>query len=242
MHGLEFRKLDLHEILEHPRRSAEEVLKRIKPLPLFKEYVRKGYFPFVKEVDEQSLESRLIQIINTVMESDLSFIQDYSAANVSKVKKLLGVIAASAPFEPNISNIARKLNLGRNTVNHYLKHLHDAHILILANKPSRGSNHLQKPDKIYFENTAFAYALQNVPNPGTIRETFFMNQFWNAGHKVHLAQKGDFLIDEEWIFEVGGKNKKSNQVKYEKNGFLALDEIEIGFGHNIPLWLFGFLY
>ncbi|MEX2640663.1 MAG: AAA family ATPase, partial [Balneolales bacterium] len=242
MHGLEFEKVDLDDLVKHPRKLAEAVLSETKPLPLFKKYIRQGYFPFVKDVPAPNLDSRHLQILNTIMESDLAFIQDYSAANIHKVKKLLGVIAASAPFEPNISNIARKLNLGRDTVNQYLKHLHDAHILTLVYKPSKGISHLQKPDKIHFENPVFAYSLQNEPNPGTIRETFFMNQLRNAGHKVSLPPKGDFLIDEKWIFEVGGKNKTSSQVKNESHALLALDEIEVGVGKNIPLWLFGFLY
>ncbi|MEX2336219.1 MAG: ATP-binding protein, partial [Fulvivirga sp.] len=166
----------------------------------------------------------------------------YSATNVTKIKKLLGVIAASAPFEPNISKIAQKLNLGRDTVNHYLRHLQDAYILFLANKPNRGISALQKPDKVFIENTAFVYALQSQPEIGTVRETFFINQIKNAGYQINLGKKGDFLVDGTYTFEIGGRNKNAIQIKDVDNAYLALDDIESGFGKQIPLWLFGFLY
>jgi uncharacterized protein len=239
---INFRKYTLHEILKDHGQISREINSRIKPLPAFKKYLKEGYFPFIKEVSETSFPMRLIQIINTVLESDLAYINDYSATNIEKVKKLLGVIADSAPFEPNISKIAEKLMLGRNTVNTYMKHLHDAHILQLLIKKGRGVSRLQKPDKIYFENSAFIYALQNNPEIGTVREVFFTNQLKNAGHKVNLGERGDFFIDEKLTFEIGGKNKNDHQVKNLSNAFIASDDIDMGFGNKIPLWLFGFLY
>ncbi len=188
------------------------------------------------------MKSKLFQTINTVLESDLAFSKDYSPANILKIKKLLGVIAVTVPFEPNISSIAGKLGLGRNTVYSFLAHLQDAKIIRLLNKPNRGLNFLQKPDKIYFDNPNFAFALQENPNKGTIRETFFANQLENSTIKVALSEKGDFLIDEKWTFEIGGRNKGEDQIKAVENSFLALDDIEMGFANRIPLWLFGFLY
>jgi predicted AAA+ superfamily ATPase len=185
---------------------------------------------------------KLFQIINTVLESDLAFSKDYSPANILKIKKLLGVIAVTVPFEPNISGIAAKLGLGRNTVYSFLAHLQDAKIIRLINKPNREINYLQKPDKIYFDNSNFAFALQEDPNKGTIRETFFANQLANSNHKIELSEKGDFLVNEEWTFEIGGRAKKAAQIKSIDKSFLALDDIEVGFGNRIPLWLFGFLY
>lgn len=241
-HQLFFDKITLAELLKDSRAISTELTKHFKPLPLFKEYLQYGYFPFTKNIEAESIEPRLIRIINTVLESDLAYIQDYNASNIAKIKKLLGVIASVAPFEPNISKIAEKLQLGRNTVNTYLNHLRDAHILKLLHKTSKSISTLQKPDKIYFENTAFAYALQNEPNIGSIRETFFINQLENAGHAIQLSNQGDFLTDNKWIFEIGGKNKKEQQIKGAKNAFLILDNIETGFANHIPLWLFGFLY
>lgn len=252
--GLSFREyLSLHKIIDHPivslsdilqnhRTIGREIINNIKVLPHFKNYIASGYFPFSKPGDDRFTNQKLIQVINTVLETDLAYVQDYSASNIAKIKKLLGVIAASAPFEPNISKIAQKLNLGRDTVNHYLQHLQDAYILILANKPAKGISALQKPDKIYIENTAFVNALQPQPEAGTLRETFFINQLRNSGYKVALSIKGDFLVDSKFTFEVGGKNKDMSQINGLENAYLALDEIESGVGSRIPLWLFGFLY
>ncbi|MGH2645344.1 MAG: DUF4143 domain-containing protein, partial [Chitinophagaceae bacterium] len=241
-HGLYFDKITLPELLKNVLTVSMELAKQFKPLPLFKDYLRNGYFPFTRNVEEESISPRLIRIINTVLEIDLAYIQDYNASNIAKIKKLLGVIASVAPFEPNISKIAEKLQLGRNTVNAYLYHLKDAHILRLMSKKPKSISILQKPDKIYFENTSFAYALQNDREIGSVRETFFINQLENAGHTIQLSNKGDFLVNEKWIFEVGCKNKKEQQIRGVKNAFLALDDIETGFSNHIPLWLFGFLY
>lgn len=237
-----FQKLNLTEILTNHVEITREITAKIHPLTYFQKYLEIGYFPAIQKTQASEMKMKLFQTINTVLESDLAFSKDYSPANILKIKKLLGVIAVTVPFEPNISAIAAKLGLGRNTVYSFLAHLQDAKIIRLINKPNRGINYLQKPDKIYFDNSNFAYALQEDPNKGTIRETFFANQLANSEYKVELSEKGDFLVNEEWAFEVGGKAKKSEQIKSLENGFLALDDTEAGFGNRIPLWLFGFLY
>lgn len=214
----------------------------MKPIPLFKEYLRTGYFPFARDEKEEFRQQKFTGIVNTVLENDLAYVQDYSPANIQKIKKLLGIIAGSAPFTPNISKIAEKLHVGRNTIYNFLKHLEDAHILNLVHKSGRGISVLQKPDKIYFENTNLALALNTNAEPGTLRETFFLNQLKSAGKVVNLAKKGAFLVDEKYEFEVRGKNKGSDQIRNEENAWLALDNIEYAFRQSIPLWLFGFLY
>lgn len=239
---LSFQTFEFEEILNNHQQIADSILQKIRPLPLFSEYLSNGYFPFIHHKDDAAATRKIIQVINTILEVDLSYAQDYSAANIQKLKKLLGVIATSAPFEPNISKIAEKLGLGRNTVNQYLHHLSDAHLLRLVNRPGKGMTILQKPEKIYFENTCTAYAMESNPETGSIRETFFANQASNAGLNVQLAKNTDFLIDGKYEIEIGGKNKDGKQLQNTENGFLALDGIETGFGKKIPLWLFGFLY
>ncbi|GAB2619053.1 ATP-binding protein [Belliella aquatica] len=256
LHGLSFREylslyhqislepIDFQDIIENTLRISDGLIKKIgvPVLPLFKEYLQAGYFPFTKELKAERIPQRLIQIINTVLESDLSAIQGYSASNVIKIKQLLGVIAESVPFEPNISKIAEKMHLGRQTVNIYIKHLEDAKILNLLYEQVKGISQLQKPGKIYFENSNFLFSLQMNPSSGTVRETFFMNQLRNSGRLISLSKKGDFLVDEKYTFEIGGRNKDKSQIKNVENSFLALDDLEYGIGSKIPLWLFGFLY
>ena len=69
-----------------------------------------------------------------------------------------------------------------------------------------------------------------------------MNQLRAAGHDVASAEKGDFLVDQRFRFEVGGRKKRFSQIKDIPDSFVADDDIDIGFGNKIPLWLFGFLY
>lgn len=256
LHGLSFREyLSINGYFSFPKIKVEDVLNRSMEisqsifenlkhpiLPLFKEYLKSGYFPMTLEFSSDQISQRLIRIINTVLESDLAQIQGFSSDNLIKIKQLLGVIAESVPFQPNISKIAEKMHLGRQTVNLYLKNLEDAKILQLLYEKTKGISLLQKPGKIYFENSNFLFSFQGTPSLGTIRETFFLNQIKNAGHLVGLAKKGDFIVNENLTFEVGGKNKDNSQIRGIENGYLALDELEIGFGQKIPLWLFGFLY
>lgn len=242
-HGLEFDTVSLNQLLKEGPKLTKMIKKELKPLPLFNEYLQQGYFPFSgKEEDWRLSREKFISIVNVTLETDLAFVEDYSASNILKIKKLLGVIADSAPFEPNISKIAKKLKIGRNTVYNFLKHLEDTGILRLQYKRGSGITALQKPEKVYFENPNIAMAYGNASDKGALRETFFINQLHNAGYKVNLAEKGDFIVEDQYVFEVGGKNKQAGQVKEVPESRLALDEIEYAFGNKIPLWMFGFLY
>ncbi len=241
-HNIFLETVTLGEILNHASNISKQITEKLKPLPLFKEYLFNGYFPFLENEETETTRQKLAAIVHTVLENDLAYIQDYSPSNIQKMKKLLGVIADTAPFSPNISKIAKKLNVGRNTVYNYLKHLEDAHILNLTHKSGRGISVLQKPDKIYFENTNLAYAMNSNAKIGALRETFFVNQLRNAGHDIHLAKNGDFLIDEEINVEVGGKNKTARQIKGLEQAWIVKDDIEYAFQNSIPLWMFGLLY
>ncbi len=253
--GMSFREyLELIHHIKLPILSLEDILKRqseisyalieklARPLPLFREYLKKGYLPFsALEIDENYL-IKLHNVINATLTNDLAFIENYSATHVVKLKKLLAVLSESAPFEPNIAALARKLALGRDTVSMFIQHLNSARMINLLNKSSKGVAALQKPDKVYLENTNFSFALRPSPETGTLRETFLLNQLRNAGHTVHVAPKSDFQVNNEYNIEVGGKKKSSRQIKGLENAFVAADEITSGVGNTIPLWLFGFLY
>jgi hypothetical protein len=236
-------KIPLHELWSNHIEISRSIRNDLEsPLVVFKEYLVSGYLPFTNTNKEMDYLTRLFHVIDSSISNDLAFIQNYSASHAVKIKKLLGVIAESAPFEPNITSIAKKLNLGRDTVNNFLQNLQSAHLLNLVNRPTQGIAALQKPDKIYLENTNLSFALNSNPEIGTIRETFLFNQLKNAGHKVQLADKGDFLINGKQTMEVGGKSKSNKQILNLEDAYIAADEIEIGFGNKIPLWLFGFLY
>ncbi len=241
-HGIKYPKIELAELLQnHPVHSAA-VTQLCKPLALIKDYFRSGYFPFSKGLAQNSFEVRLVQTLEVVMNEDLSYIEGYTADNIFKIKKLLGILAESAPFTANISAIADKLAIGRNTIKEYLHALEKAGLLNFLNRKGKGVSLLQKPDKIYLENTNLAFVLKDPPDLGTLRETFVLNQLKNAGKKIYLPAEGDIIVQEDrvnYTFEIGGKNK---QLKNKPGNFIIADDIETGHANKIPLWLFGFLY
>lgn len=234
--------LELNDILFRHADFVPEITSKFHPLPAFKKYLKFGYLPFFKEVKEETIPLMLAQVINTVLDSDLAFIEGYTPSTTYKVKKLLGVIAESAPFKPNIAALSRKLDVSRDSIYSWMDHLEKARLINLLHQAGKGLSLLQKPDKLYLENTNLAYALNPSPDVGSLRETFILNQLRNSSHKTGLPKSGDFLVDETILLEVGGKNKSSQQIRNIDDAFLVKDDIELGFGHTIPLWLFGFLY
>ncbi|HEA29564.1 MAG TPA: ATP-binding protein [Leeuwenhoekiella sp.] len=240
----DFPQIPVESLFESSSKSLEFIMNGIQPLPLFKKYLHYGYLPIFKEEGgKEYLVPRMQQVITTILENDLTFIENYSKSTAYKVKQLLGIIAQSIPFQPNISSLARKLDVSRESVYIWLDHLEKAMLINTLTKQGKSTSALQKPAKIFLENTNLAYTFSSMPNIGNIRETFLFNQLSNAEVALKLPSKGDFYLPEfDFTIEVGGKNKTSKQIKDVKNGFLAKDDIEFGFANTVPLWLFGFLY
>jgi len=231
----------LSEILKNPVEKAFLIANKIKPIKLFEEYIQAGYYPFAVE-DERNFQQRMMQIINTIIESDIPAVNSIDYNAVLKMKKLLGIIAESVPFKPNITKLANQLSLSRETFLKYLQLLAKADIISLMYSSVKGVSALNKPEKIYLNNPNIAYLLADSnANTGNIRETFFMNQLQHI-HNVEYPVKGDFLVDETYTFEVGGKNKTTQQIAGIENAYVVADNIEIPVGNKIPLWMFGFLY
>ena len=231
----------LSEILKNPVEKAFLIANKIKPIKLFEEYIQAGYYPFAVE-DERNFQQRMMQIINTIIESDIPAVNSIDYNAVLKMKKLLGIIAESVPFKPNITKLANQLSLSRETFLKYLQLLAKADIISLMYSSVKGVSALNKPEKIYLNNPNIAYLLADSnANTGNIRETFFMNQLQHI-HNVEYPAKGDFLVDETYTFEVGGKNKTTQQIAGIENAYVVADNIEIPVGNKIPLWMFGFLY
>ncbi len=239
--GMNFQKYSLEEILENHIEISQSVLAEIKPFPYFRSYLEHGYLPFYRE--EPDLYSfRLNNIINFILEIELPLLRNIEISYVRKIKQLLMIIAETVPFSPQISAISRKMGINRITLLRYLHYLAESGLLIQLYKDGYGVSKLQKPDKIFLENTNYMYVLSDKPvNTGNIRETFFVNQV-GYRHQVLLDKQADFKINDKWVFEVGGKNKTGKQISGLKYAFLVLDDMETGFQNKIPLWLFGFLY
>jgi predicted AAA+ superfamily ATPase len=238
--GNNFNTISLKDIPGNHRAFTGEVLKQLQPLSTFKKYIQNGYLPIIAEGENEYL-LKLEQIVNAIVDTDLSYIASYNAGTAIKVKKLLAVIAESVPFKPNIAALARKLDMSRDSVYQYIYQLRDARLLNVLSAEGKGVSTLQKPDKIYLENSNLAYALTEQPDIGNIRETFLLSQLMNAGIEVHAPESGDFLAKDMHI-EVGGKSKTASQVKGHEGYIVAADDIESGIGTKVPLWVFGFLY
>ena len=253
MQGLSFREflkfrykiniesVNLDDILSNHTEIALDILKKVKPLAYFEEYLKIGYFPFF-DGNEVLYYKQLQEIINMILEIELPLLRNTDISIVNKIKQLLLIVAKSAPFKPNISSLSQKIQTTRKTILDYINYLNDAGIFRVLHKDSFGVSLLQKPEKLYLENTNFAYMLsQNIADIGNVRETFFLNQLINK-HQVNYTDKGDFLIDNKYTFEIGGKNKTRKQIQDIENSYVVADNIEYGFEKTIPLWLFGFLY
>ena len=158
------------------------------------------------------------------------------------MKKLLYIISSSTPFKPNIVKLSEKIGATRNTIKTYMHYLERAKIIQLLQSDTKGISILQKPEKIYLHhpNLMYAFAFEKC-NIGTIRDTFFYNQV-AISENLTSSKKADFIVNDTYTFEIGGKNKGKSQIAGIKNAFIASDNIEHGFDNKIPLWLFGFLY
>jgi hypothetical protein len=216
------------------------VVSAVRPLAHFKAYLESGYYPFFKEFPDL-YPQQLSEVVNLILEVELPQLRKVDVAWVPKLKQLLLVIAESAPFKPNISSLSAKIGINRETLLAYLHHLSECGLTRHLYKEGKGVSRLQKPDKIYLENTNLSYTLRpSQPDTGTVRETYFANQLAYR-HKLSYPKAGDFLVDQQHVFEVGGANKSGKQLS-DTPGYLAVDQIELGYQNRIPLWLFGFLY
>jgi uncharacterized protein len=256
LHGMSFREylafygivqlpvLSLADLFANHQQVASDIGQMLpSPLVHFKQYLQTGYLPLgIETRDADEYGARVFQLIDAVLGFDLAFLHDYSASHQSKIRRLLGILSDSVPYTPNTQDLATNLQVSRNTVLLWLQHLEQAALTRNIHKSGHGTSALQKPDKIVLENTNFSYALGQNPNDGTLRETFVANQISNAGYPLLLAEQGDFVVADRYTLEVGGRNKKQKQIKGIADAWIVQDNIEVGYGNVIPLWLFGFLY
>lgn len=239
--GKVFPKYDLKEIISRHSQISEEIVSQIKPLQYFYPYLKTGYYPFFKEPDELYA-NRVEEVVNMILEIELPLLRNVDVAYITKIKQLLFIISQSAPFIPNISKLSERIGINRQTLLSYLFYLNEAGLINSIYKDVAGVNILQKPDKVFLENTNLMYVFKGEKTDiGNMRETFFVNQLKNT-HQVEYVLKGDFIVDKNKTFEIGGKNKTNEQIKNLKNAYIVADDIEFGYSNKIPLWLLGFLY
>lgn len=233
--------IELPAVLHGHIQLSQEILSQVKVLKYFSEYLRNGYYPFYNELPSLYY-SRINEVINFIIEVEIPQLRAVDVAYVHKIKQLLYVIAESAPFIPNITKLSERIGITRNALLAYLNALHESKLTMSLQKQGNGLNLLQKPDKLFLENTNLMAALADTQaDTGNLRETFFANQL-RYRHTVNISVQSDFLIDGKYTFEIGGKEKGRKQIDGLDNAYIAADNLEYGFGNKIPLWLFGFLY
>jgi predicted AAA+ superfamily ATPase len=240
-YGIKLDSILLDEILQNHIDIAHNLLEKFD-ISSFKEYLEFGYYPFY--FDKKLLyKIKLNETINTVIEVDIPSIFNIEYQNIKNLKRLITLICESAPYTPNINELLSKMGMGSDyrSLYRYMDYLHKAKIIYLLKPKTKGDNIFSKPDKIYLNNPNLYNAYCKNAKKGTIRESFFANVL-SERHTLSYSKVGDFMVDDTTIFEIGGKNKSFTQIKDIDNAYVAADDIEIGFGHKIPLWLFGFLY
>ncbi len=230
----------LKEIVENATNISMAITQKVKPLQYFENYLNYGYYPFYIE-NKNSFHQKLSEVILTVLEVDIPQYAAIPVSNSVLLKKLLAVISNSVPFKPNMNAISERTGISLNTMKNYLKLLNDVELLHLLYVEEKGINSIGKPEKIFLNNTNLMYNLGIDTNIGNVRETFFLNQVHNK-YNVFASKTVDFKVDALYEFELGGKNKKNQQINELKNAYVVKDNIEIGTDKTIPLWLFGFLY
>lgn len=239
--GQQLPSLRLTDLLQDHVEIAQAIIKSIRPLAYFEEYLQVGYFPFFLE-GKEVYHPRLQQVIRATVEVDAANSPLFSVRNPRKVLQLLQILSESVPFTPNISKLASKTGMDRNTIYEYLFLLQKARLVRYLLAPNQSISRLQKPEKLYLDNPNLMFALATTrPNPGNLRETFFFSQV-SSRFEVAAPRKGDFLVESTFTFEVGGRNKSHQQLAGEADAYLVVDDWDVGLDRKIPLWMFGLLY
>ncbi|MBD3807631.1 MAG: ATP-binding protein [Epsilonproteobacteria bacterium] len=233
-----FRKFTLEEILSHHEDIAASIMNEIRPLEQFNNYCEYGCYPFFQE-SRIDYPTKLLEVINVTIDSDLCGIYSIDPSKLDKLKKIIYMLCSSKPYEVNISKLSSAVGASWPTLQKYLERM-DAGSLIHIVRGGIGMRALNRPDKLLLDNPNLFTVLCANSDIGAMRESYFVSQVGLA-HQVHYHDKGDFIVDDTLVFEVGGVSKDDSQLEGQK-GYVVADDMEIGFGNKIPLWLMGFLY
>lgn len=248
MYGMSFREwLEMEKGIKLPQLSLEQIIENeisfpytdFRPLPLFKEYLNRGYYPFYKDINYNE---RLIAVIEQTLEVDIPQFAGLSVGVMRKLKQLMQIISQISPFKPNYSDLARDISVNRSDLKDYLFYMEKSGMIQSLVSSEKGLNLLSKVEKIYLDNTNLMTALSNeATNIGNMRETFFFNQL-KVKNQVTSSPVSDFLVNNKYTFEIGGRKKGKKQIKDIDNSYIVKDDIEYAYSNVIPLWAFGLNY
>ncbi len=251
LHGMSFREYlrlegvadthpyQLNDIVKNHSVIAAQISSKIPVLKYFERYLVNGYYPFYREEGDGFLE-RLENVVNVIIQVEIPSVTKIEYESVYKIKLLLGILAQQTPYTLNVKDLSTTLGTSRDSIYKMLELLERASLIRRLYQQSGNMKQLQKPEKILFDNTNLMYALASSIDVGTMRETFVANML--CDHNLCMPQKGDFLVDNQYLFEVGGRAKGYKQIADIENSYTVADGIELGIGNRLPLWLFGMLY
>ncbi len=230
----------LEDIVENHVSLAIDILGELKPLAYFEEYLKYGAYPFYLD-GEESYIKKLLMATTQVLSTDLPAIYNIEYDKINALKKMMIMLCQSEPFDINISKLCGAVELNQKTLYKYLTILEAGGLIRILGAKSNGVSIISKPEKLYLDNTNLFSIYCKSPKEGTMRETFFASQL-SYSHQLDYPKNGDFIVNEKYTFEVGGRGKTKKQIKDVSNAYIVSDNIEIGADNKIPLWLFGFLY
>ena len=233
----------LGDLLKSHRRIAGGIADKVKVLPLFRRYLKEGYYPMYRSVSSQ-FAGRLSEIVSNVLETDVPAVMDVTPATIRKAKKMLMILAGSCPQTPNMTDLYRELETDRNAGIKMFGMLEAAELVktVRSSQAEPKLKRLGTVEKVFLGDPNLMNALVPEPNAGAVRETYFANQLNAGGHRVVAPAQGDFIVDGKYLFEIGGRGKGFAQIKDLSESYVVNDDVEVGLGNKIPLWLFGFLY
>ena len=234
--------LTVQDIVERHVQIAAGIAAQVNVLPVFERYFIEGYYPFRRETaDREGYRERIERVVQTVIENDIPAVEDVSHETLMKMKRLLVVLAGLPPFTPKMTSLCQTIDTTRNQLIRLLGLMERASLIRQIHIEGKWLKTVGKPDIILIDNANVMAAITAAPDEGCMREAFFAGQM-AVGRDIKQSKQGDFLVDDIFLFEVGGAKKGFAQIKDMSNSYVAADDIEIGFGYKIPLWMFGLLY
>lgn len=237
--------VSLENILSDHAKIAWGIIEALgdkKVLPLFSQYIGKGYYPYFKtDAENGDYFGRVERSVDTTIMRDFPATENLEYETLYKLRKLLYIMSTEVPFSLNVQSLSQKIQVSRNTVVRMFELLDKGAVLRALHNGWRSPKSVAKPEKILFDNTDIMAALSSLNEIGTVRETFVASMLAPT-HKLNEPEVGDLLVDEKLLFEIGGKNKKYRQIAGLPDSYVIADDMETGFGNKIPMWLFGFLY
>lgn len=232
----------LEDVLHDPTPLLHEMNRACRPVKLFHEYLKYGYYPYYLD-NEIDYYTTIQQVVNHVIDDELPRICKVDISNTRKLKSLLTTLCASVPFQVDITKLANLSGLKRDTIIAYLGYLDKSKLIHLLYTDLKNVKRMQKPDKIFIDNTNLLYAWATTPvQIGTVRETFVANQLSDSHMVEYRKANGDFLVDNQYVFEVGGEDKDFTQIANIPNSYILSDNLETAIGKKIPIWTIGFGY